>query len=229
MDPKKAQNEELEYKVEAGVDKRTIPCNGGCNGIIGCDCEGRVEYRIKWLGWGPESNTWEPLEHLYCDDLIEDFEKSFSKDSKKEIKVKHNIQKSFETNKRIKRRVSFDKRESTVTQKTAIHATKRRKSYLDIPEKQNHSHSNDTQTKKDDQFKKPKVPPMENCASKSKVQNRRRSDGSQIDANLDPEKIIGAADSGGELMFLIKWKGIYYVTRSYAKLREATRTLIINF
>ena len=100
MDPKKAQNEALEYKVEAVVDKRTIPCNGGCNGIIGCECEGRVEYRIKWLGWGPESNTWEPLEHLYCDDLIEDFEKSFSKDSKKEIKVKHSIQKSFEPSKK---------------------------------------------------------------------------------------------------------------------------------
>ena len=42
MDPKKAQNEELEYKVEAVVDKRTIPCNGGCNGIIGCEGEGRV-------------------------------------------------------------------------------------------------------------------------------------------------------------------------------------------
>merc|ERR1712126_295261 len=35
----------------------------------------------------------------------------------------------------------------------------------------------------------------------------KKSDGSQIDPNLQPEKIIGVADSGGELMFLTKWKG----------------------
>jgi len=31
---------------------------------------------------------------------------------------------------------------------------------------------------------------------------------SNIDPNTQPEKIIGVADSGGELMFLVKWKGL---------------------
>ena len=77
MEEKANNDDNEEYKVEAIVDKRVIPCSGGCNGIIGCDCGGRTEYRIKWLGYSSESNTWEPLKHLYCEDLIEEFEKTY--------------------------------------------------------------------------------------------------------------------------------------------------------
>merc|ERR1712168_587425 len=102
--------EEEEHSVEKVVDKRV-----GRNG--------KVEYLLKWKGYGDEDNTWEPRENLDCEDLIEAFEK--------------------------KRKEKTDKK------------------------------------KKGDDDSKPRG----------------------FDRNLDPERIIGATDSSGELMFLIKWKG----------------------
>jgi len=37
---------------------------------------------------------------------------------------------------------------------------------------------------------------------------KTKNHSSNIDPNTQPEKIIGVADSGGELMFLVKWKGL---------------------
>lgn len=121
--------EEEEYSVEKVIDKRI-----GKNG--------KVEYLLKWKGYGDEDNTWEPKENLDCEDLIESFEKSRkNKDSAKK---------------------GGEKRKSAAGGSGA-------------------------------------------GASKSKKGDDERARG--FDRNLDPERIIGATDSSGELMFLIKWKG----------------------
>merc|ERR1712080_279512 len=105
---KMSSGDEEEYVVEKVTDKRV-----GRNG--------KVEYLLKWKGYGDEDNTWEPRENLDCEEMIEAFEKARREKAKKK--------------------------------------------------------------KGDDE--KPRG----------------------FGRGLDPERIIGATDSSGELMFLIKWKG----------------------
>lgn len=122
------EEEEEEYTVERVVDKRI-----GKNG--------KIEYLLKWKGYGEEDNTWEPKENLDCMELIATYE-----NKRKEAKKK-------------KEASAAEKRKST-------------------------SSGGDSKKKKSDD-------------------DRPRG----FDRGLDPERIIGATDSSGELMFLIKWKG----------------------
>lgn len=206
---KKSTTDEIEYKVEAVVDKKTIHCNGGCNGIIGCDCDGRIEYRIKWLGYGPECNTWEPLKHLYCEDLIEEFDKKLK--NSKIIKGEKSKISTPRLKSIMKRKISTDKCVSLDNEQSDLHIAKRRKDFSTTLDREGYYGSKSYvkyARKKSVDFKQPITPKNEILRNSDKKQPTRRSEGSQIGPCLQPEKIIGAADSGGELMFLIKWKGV---------------------
>jgi len=146
------EEEEEEYSVEKVVDKRV-----GRNG--------KVEYLLKWKGYGDEDNTWEPKENLDCKDLIETYEK----------KRKEKTDKKKEADKR---------KSGTGEESSGISSL-----------------SSDKKKEAD----KRKSGPGGDTASKKKKGDDDKPRG--FDRTLDPERIIGATDSSGELMFLIKWKG----------------------
>ena len=56
------ENDEDYDEIEKIVDKRV-------------DSDGQVEYFVKWKGYGDEENTWEPIENIEADTMIEEFEK----------------------------------------------------------------------------------------------------------------------------------------------------------
>ena len=54
---------EKEFAVEKIIEKSFSP-------------DGKVKYLIKWKGYDDKDNSWEPVDNIHCNDLIEEFEKS---------------------------------------------------------------------------------------------------------------------------------------------------------
>ncbi|MBN3276348.1 CBX3 protein, partial [Polyodon spathula] len=123
------ENEPEEFVVEKVIDRRVV--------------NGKVEYYLKWKGFGDTDNTWEPEENLDCPELIEGFLAN----------QKATVEKTVEKTDSNKRKLESESEESKA--------------------------------------KKKKETP-------DKPRGFARS--------LEPERIIGATDSSGELMFLMKWK-----------------------
>lgn len=155
---------EEEFIVEKILEKKVVA--------------GKVQYYLKWKGYGEDENSWEPEENLDCPELINEFEEQLKKkiEKKKEKVQKHKL-----------------------------------------------TETPDDKPKKKKPSKLPEV--VKPAETKSETVKT-----SGFDRGLKPERIIGATDSSGELMFLMKWVGTDEadLVRS-ADARQKCPQLIIEF
>jgi len=148
---------EEEYVVEKIIEKRIVK-------------GGKVEYFLKWQGFGEEDNTWEPEENLGCPELIAEFERLWEEKEKKK--------------KEQKAAAAQKKRPGPAS--TKVQEEKKEN------KRERESTGGDVGSSK-------KMKTKEASSTKTAEVNG-------FDRGLNPEKIIGATDSSGELMFLMKWK-----------------------
>lgn len=133
---------EEDYVVERVVDKKTHKgkvCGRTCPWFLKQKKNMKMilfffqtQYFIKWEGYPDSENTWEPVENLDCDELLEQFEKNLqkkkerrstkdhdkSKDREKDVN-KHSAEK--ERKKRDSVSLSEDKESSVSIENEHIH------------------------------------------------------------------------------------------------------------
>ena len=57
-----AEYPEIDYEVEKILDHRTF--------------KKKLQYKIRWKGWSPEHDSWEPAENINASELLRDYQQS---------------------------------------------------------------------------------------------------------------------------------------------------------
>lgn len=153
--------------------------------------KGKVEYYLKWKGFSDKDNTWEPVEHLECPDLIKAFEDERERKEKEEkadqkSKSKTNAEKSKPDSSKTNKKKTDEKDKS---------AAKRRKLEAD---------STDISGKRKRRGSKSGSDDESDDGSESGGKSEKENGFAR---GLEPQKILGATDTHGQLQFLMQWKG----------------------
>lgn len=144
---------------------------------------GKVEYYLKWKGYRDEDNTWEPEENLDCEDLIKEFEEGLKRSEKEKLPQKDKAE---------------PRRKRTVSNSTVVSGTS--SDNAPGPSKERRKASPHVKAKTD---KADVVEEDDGSVDREIVDSASTLQNTKV-----PEKIIGATDSSGQLMFLLKWKDI---------------------
>ncbi|XP_017486486.1 PREDICTED: heterochromatin protein 1 [Rhagoletis zephyria] len=159
-------SEEEEYAVEKICGRRVR--------------KGKVEYYLKWKGYPEEENTWEPVENLDCQDLIQAYEADREKNE------------PATSSKPPEKKDSSSKKEASSSGRTSAAGNKRKSEEKTSGSKKKRRDSLKSETDND---------------SVSDISSRT-SERTGFDRGLEAEKILGASDSSGGLTFLIQFKGV---------------------
>jgi hypothetical protein len=68
MEDSMTEQEDVEFEVELIDGRRFV--------------RGRKEYHVKWRGYSADDSSWEPIELLSCNDLVQTFEKATNLEGK---------------------------------------------------------------------------------------------------------------------------------------------------
>ncbi|CAH8506925.1 unnamed protein product [Schistosoma mattheei] len=157
---------------------------------------GRKEYFLKWKGYSEEDNTWEPEENLDCPDLIKEFEERRARERTSLTSPARTSSADSKLKNRSKGSSLSSDSAKDISEEVPEPAKKKRTS--SIPASVEESASEVPNVPEE-----PKEPTNEDQKQKVvKATGKTRG----FARGLKAERIIGATDSSGELMFLMKWK-----------------------
>lgn len=186
--PTSSESEEEEYTVEKVLDRR--------------ERKGQVEYLLKWKGYDDEDNSWEPEENLDCPALISLFLNKRKEEDKERKKEVERILYGSYCSSKDRKRPEVAEYHNNKEQRKKETKNKDKSVAKDTVCSPNHpildrSSSRDETRNYDLEQKRGKV------ASTTTKENDHPKG---FDRKLEPEKILAATDTTGELWFLMKWK-----------------------
>jgi chromobox protein 5 len=180
-----------EYTVERIIKKRISKA-------------GTLEYYLKWKGWPESDNTWEPVEHLACEALLIEFEKN-----QLENKSETDTPKSNKSVVKTKRKtISDDNADSTASVPTTALLPPAPKEVNNFKKKLKGNGNGPTKRESTTHTKNTTQMDTRSCGGNEETEdtNPAQNEMQGFDRGLVPEKILGATNANGELVFLMKWE-----------------------